>query len=1173
MTIRTLRHQADLFCFSMTSGMAWCASSAASRLSVRSVHGSHSCGAVAEKVNTRFLGPRKALRSASVALTLLLFAAPVVTLAQAPTKPAALYLAEQNGRLQLWWQSQSNLTATEINYRHTDGSFENTLKQASFVHNSVTYGANNGEKVQFRIRFENSQGFGPWSDFLTGTPGAEAFTASNVTPNSAKLTLSKYEGWGHPTHPSREARSDWSYQYTSPLGGICTNVAKTGGTEVNVTGLNPGATYAFKAYSGSGCSASNLLATAANFSISTDTAPDAPSRLVAEAGDARVTLSWISGGDGGSGITAWQYRKREGEGDWGDWRDICRTAGEAACAGRAAYVVEGLVNGAAHRFQVRAVNALGNGAASPESAAATPVADLVPSFVDALVADQNYTQNAPTGGLTLPEATGGDGVLTYTLTPAPPTGLSFDAAARTLSGTPTEAMAETEYRYAAMDADAEAQDSVELTFRISVAADMLPSFGDASVADRSYQQGIPIEALTLPKAAGGDGGLKYGLTPMPPEGLNFDAATRVLSGTPTSPAPAAVYRYTATDADDTNPDSAVLTFTIEVAADEMPAFGAEGIPDLRLFRGQPMEPLVLPGAAGGNGEIVYSLGPELPEGLSFDAGTRVLGGIPVRVSGPVEMEYRATDSDPREPDTAVLRFSIRIVVSEADRAVLNDALAAQGRALLASAEGVIGERFRAPSAPATGGGAGEAALGNVAGVLSGLSGGASAVSGMSDSFAMSGVPAGGVGSIFAGSGDRRAAVESVRGAEWPGGPRRSSRGDPDLLGLMGGHSFAVPLGAAGRKNDDAHPRLTLWGAADAQRLEGDGHDSGVVSLYIGADARFADGWLAGAALSRGTGESDYSAGGFSGTLETELTSLMPYIRGETRSGLEVWAMGGFGTGEAEDRMDGADAVSEASDLEMAMFAAGLRRALAERGAWQLSLVGGGGYLSLETEGGLRAVDGLEAGVSQARLGLEVSHLSVPLSPYLRVGARGDGGDGESGSGLEVLAGVRHAGERFDFEAQARWLATHSQADYEEFGGSVRLELRSRADGSGLRLSLAPGWGVTGAGALLGEGGSLLGGMDSDRLLRRHEGAAGRPPSMSLDGRLGYGFALDRGLLSLDADHSGDHWSVRQSLGASWESLSLKSEPGNGLRFRLGYEIPNQWTEGGAQFELVFSRQF
>ena len=72
-------------------------------------------------------------------------------------------------------------------------------------------------------------------------------------------------------------------------------------------------------------------------------------------------------------------------------------------------------------------------------AGTTEPQDTSPGFAgDAGPGDQTYTVGTAIDTLTLPEASGGDGTLTYSLSPEVP-GLSFDAAARELTGTPTAA--------------------------------------------------------------------------------------------------------------------------------------------------------------------------------------------------------------------------------------------------------------------------------------------------------------------------------------------------------------------------------------------------------------------------------------------------------------------------------------------------------------------------------------------------------------------------------------------------------------------------------------------------------------------------------------------------------------------------------------------------------------
>ena len=78
---------------------------------------------------------------------------------------------------------------------------------------------------------------------------------------------------------------------------------------------------------------------------------------------------------------------------------------------------------------------------------------------------------------------------------------------------------------------------------VAVAA---PSFGAATVADRSWPKDKAIIPLTLPAATGGTAPLTYRLTPAVP-GLTFDAATRTLSGTPTTVATARAMTYQVSD--------------------------------------------------------------------------------------------------------------------------------------------------------------------------------------------------------------------------------------------------------------------------------------------------------------------------------------------------------------------------------------------------------------------------------------------------------------------------------------------------------------------------------------------------------------------------------------------------------------------------------------------------
>ena len=92
-------------------------------------------------------------------------------------------------------------------------------------------------------------------------------------------------------------------------------------------------------------------------------------------------------------------------------------------------------------------------------------------------------------------------------------------------------------------------------------ANTTPDFGTLTIADHNWPKDVGIAPLTLPAATGGNGALAYSLSPGLPAGLNFDATTRTVSGTPTASQALTLYTYTATDADGS---TASLTFNLVV---------------------------------------------------------------------------------------------------------------------------------------------------------------------------------------------------------------------------------------------------------------------------------------------------------------------------------------------------------------------------------------------------------------------------------------------------------------------------------------------------------------------------------------------------------------------------------------------------------------------------------
>ena len=574
--------------------------------------------------------------------------------------------------------------------------------------------------------------------------------------------------------------------------------------------------------------------------------------------------------------------------------------------------------------------------------------------------------------------------------------------------------------------------------------------------------------------------------------------------------------------------------------DTAPDFGSARVAPLTLARGEAMDPVVLPQATGGDGELTYTLAsaPAGLAGLTFNAATRRLSGTP-DTAGEYGFTYTVHDADANraDSDAAVLTFTVTVEDPRTAqvRQSVRRTLAAVARRSLTSALDNIGARFAAsvpgPSLTL----AGETVpLGAIAG------------SGGTERFCSPGSP--GATDGFGTDGENCAFVT------------RGMTGEE----LMHASSFTLTLGAAGSSENTGtgappSPRWAVWGRGDLGTFAGHpepgmGYEGELRTGWLGVDAR-SGAWVAGLALSHGTGEADYdfAAGGVSGQgrLETSLTALYPYGRWTLSEGLELRGVLGAGSGEARHRLDG-DA-GERSDLSMWMGSVGLRREFPSLGEIDLAARADASLARMETDDGPAHIANLSADSWRLRAGLEASRRfaldgDAALEPFVEAAARRDGGDGLEGTGLEIAGGVRYTAPRLHVEMRGRWLASHSEEGAEESGVSVTARLGPGAQGRGLSLSLSPRWGA-------GTGGA--------EALWRDElpGPAGSGGAAAMDARIGYGFSwapygLDgmNGLLTPFAETgiSGED-SRRLRLGARFEAS----------RTNLGIELAGERRENGA----------
>ena len=575
--------------------------------------------------------------------------------------------------------------------------------------------------------------------------------------------------------------------------------------------------------------------------------------------------------------------------------------------------------------------------------------------------------------------------------------------------------------------------------------------------------------------------------------------------------------------------SAEQSFVVTVK--DVPPAAAGTLPDVALVAGG--EAALVDAAGGFTGTaLVYSVT------MSGDAVGVAVTGSQVSVTPLVEGEATVTVTASNTEGAATQSFTATVATDVAESDALENTVAAIARSTLASVNSAIGARFRAErmAAPARDASASTAANAFQIDTSAGYS--TPHTAGFQPGSLQQSSTAYGAGPTAAWSYER--------------GPLASQSGPQQLVG----RSFTMPLNAAGGSGAwTPAAEWTFWGHVDRQSFEGSGYDGSLTSIYLGADADFGEQWLAGVAVSHSSGDADYkfSSARASGTgdLDTEMVSVYPYVHWAIDDVAEVWAIAGAGWGDVElDRSTTAQAGE--ADLSMWMLSAGGRRTLASGAEWNFALTGDVGILEMQTDGGVGIIDDMNVSVGRVKLAVEGERVIVAengntFSVFGQVGGRHDSGDGDTGSGAELMGGVRYdTAGRIRLEAKARLLSLHSAQDYEEKGVSFSAMVRPRTDGTGMSVALS----------------SYLGAGMSDGSRQPLEQGYGYPGQMQrfgseidpwgMDARLGYALRVQRlsGFLT------------------PFAGFDMAGEDGHGMRLGLRYDLANSGSS--TMFNLEFT---
>ena len=352
--------------------------------------------------------------------------------------------------------------------------------------------------------------------------------------------------------------------------------------------------------------------------------------------------------------------------------------------------------------------------------------------------------------------------------------------------------------------------------------------------------------------------------------------------------------------------------------------------------------------------------------------------------------------------------------------------------------------------------------------------------------------------------------------------------------FLTGTSFALTGGSA-----EAGGYAALWGRGAISRFDGrEGDltlDGEVTTGLMGADWA-AERWTAGLAIGHARGTGGYSEGGgcsanendngpsrCSGEVEATLSGVWPYAGLTLTDRLSAWAAAGYGAGSLTLTPGGETDGPFTADLTMAMSAAGMRGEVLTpppEGGLTLALKGDARLTRTASEATKDAKGGnlaaATADVWLLRTGIEGSRrfaaggaaAGLVLTPSFELGVRLDGGDAETGLGVDLGGGLAFAAPKqgIALDLKARGLVAHEAPGFREWGASASLAWDPRpSTDRGLALTLRQSWGGSPTGGM----DALLGRETLDGLAANDNGdttaSAGR-----LEAELGYGIAMFSG---------------------------------------------------------------
>lgn len=225
------------------------------------------------------------------------------------------------------------------------------------------------------------------------------------------------------------------------------------------------------------------------------------------------------------------------------------------------------------------------------------------------------------------------GTVKYGISPALPTGLTFNTGNGVISGTATATQATTAYTVSATDGVSGTATAI-ITLTVTPPP---PTISPASQTLTGYT-GTAIKATTAFTTKNFTGTVAYSVNPTLPAGLGLNTATGVITGTPTALQAATLYTVSATDG-----VSGTATATISITVTPPPPAISPARQSVTTPVGATITPTTAYTASNFTSTVTYSINPVLPAGLTLDAATGVISGAATAIQAATTYTISATD--------------------------------------------------------------------------------------------------------------------------------------------------------------------------------------------------------------------------------------------------------------------------------------------------------------------------------------------------------------------------------------------------------------------------------------------------------------------------------------------------------------------------------------------------